>query len=609
MQAILSNIPGFIIRWQLGRRPVKKWVHFGSNQCYLKKLRLLFHGKATEIDYSEELYQESKSVRSDYVKWLDAVAGDYADSREWMFSAPAVRNTYTSDLFLNVCYLEVLGQFIEDKRDIDLIFVDSPALISVFRNSFSDRVAYVPINGFFGGMCYIRSSIRLFLRFFRYLIDYSLRFFAAKIVFKGRRKHLLKEKKDLVLIRNFITEEFSDTGNDIIERHFFPGLYSYLKEQGYVPVFLPIIVKPTNYIKLFKKVLSGRRNIIFAEEFLKLRDYIFAFLVPVRALRVAINPPLYGRYNISILLKDDYHFNLTSAEYLYATLLSCLGKRLKEVHWNPKWIINWTENQAFEKGILIGLKEHFPKMKIVGGQPFIMPPNYLSPVFSKQEKLYGLLPDRVLTLGPLWKNAVSEFVEDLEIDYSPAFRYASTNSEEPISMEGNDLFVLLGIDLENTLHIMRILLKAKEYLKSFENVLIKMHPASNFDENTLSDILGQRFPESFKFVGGKLGDYFDTVSVGLCGGSGTAVELVMKGIPVVVIGETHTLTMNYLDYKEDRDIWQICFSVNQVIEALERFRLFKKESPEKLVEKARNFHQEFIAEPSEKYWENCLIKA
>ena len=124
---------------------------------------------------------------------MDVVATDYADSKEWMLSVPAVRNTYTSDLFLNVCYLEVLGQFLEDKRDIDLIFVDSPALVSVFRDNFSDRIACVSINGFLRGIYYIKSSVQVLLRFFRYLIDYSLRFFAAKVVFKERKKYLLEK--------------------------------------------------------------------------------------------------------------------------------------------------------------------------------------------------------------------------------------------------------------------------------------------------------------------------------------------------------------------------------------------------------------------------------
>lgn len=447
------------------------------------------------------------------------------------------------------------------------------------------------------------------LRFFKYLIDYVLRFIAAKVVLKKRAEGLLKDKKNLVFIRNFITGKFSDSDKDTIERHYFPGLYTYLEDQGCVPVFLPVVVKPTNYIKLFKRALASKRNIVFLEEFLRLKDYFFAFLAPLRALRIKIKPPLFRRHDISNLLKDDFYYNLTEAGFLYASLLYCLGRRLKEAQLDPKWIVNWTENQSIEKGLIKGLKEWFPDMKVIGAQPFIAPPNYLSLTFSKQEKLYGLLPDRVLILGPLFRDSTAEFEKSLKIEYSPAFRYASVDAEKVNGVKGNGLFVLLGITLDNAVYIMRVLLKIYQQLKSFDHIFIKLHPSSNFNKDTMANVIGEKFPKLFNFVDGKLEQYFDDISVGLCGASGAAVELVMKGIPVVTIGETHTLTMNYLDHKEDCDIWRICFSSEQVVEAIRHFQLLQNKGPEELVKKANEFRRAFIVEPNEKHWDNCLIKA
>jgi len=157
MKIILSNIPRFIIEQQVNSGLVKSWIYFGSKQRHLKKLRSIFHGKADEVNYGEELYEESKSIRPDYVRWLDAVATNYPNNKEWIFSVPAVRNTYTSSLFLNVCYIGVFEGFKKKQREIDFIFVDSPSLALIFRDQFSCEETRGIVKNFFTSAYYLES--------------------------------------------------------------------------------------------------------------------------------------------------------------------------------------------------------------------------------------------------------------------------------------------------------------------------------------------------------------------------------------------------------------------------------------------------------------------
>jgi hypothetical protein len=610
IRVILSNIPGFMLARELKRGPVRRWVYFGAHHHVLERLKHAVGETAEQIDYGEKLYGFTKAQRNHFIQWIDQVASRCIDKKEWLFSVPAVKNTFTSNLFLYTCYVFVLEDMIQKGETIDLIFVDSSALAAVFEDSFSGRIIVSPANKWLKVMFRLRVFVKSVLRFGKYLIDFARKFISAKLVLRNRGRHLLKGKKDIILIRNFITNQFSDTQEDILERHFFPGLYDYLQENGHTPVFVPIIASTSNYRHLFREVFKSKKNIIFPEEFLKLQDYLYAFLAPWRALRLRLFSPCYGRYQLERLLKEEYYANLTEFGFLYATLLSCLGKRFRENGLSPQGIINWMENQAFEKGFIKGFRENFPDARLIGSQPVFIPANYLSMVSSEQEKRSGLLPDKVLVLGPAGKSYMTEFIKDVNIGYSPAFRYASALLDHPAHDQKNNLLVLLGYNLENAVHIMRTLSKIKGHLESFDHVMVKLHPAGYFDEMKLSKAVGGRdVLERYSFVNGRLEQYMDKVSVGLCGASGTAVELVMRGVPVIIVGDPQALTMDYLVYKEDRDMWQICFSTGQIIKTLERFKLLKEERSHDLIQKAREFRDAFITQPDEKHWENYLIKA
>ena len=608
MKIFLSNVPDFMLARELQRNSVKKWIYFGTDNSVSRKLERAFDKKAQQVNYGKRLYEISQAQRKQFILWIDQIAVCFLDRKEWLFSVSSVKNTCTSNLFLYTCYLVLLEDLIKEGEQVDLILVDSPALTALFQDRFSDSLEAAPINRWlklgFDGKVFMKSI----LRWAKYLLEFGRKFVPAKIILKDRGRQLLKGKKNFVLIRNFITGQFLDTRDDMMERHYFPGLYDYLKNKNYTPVFFPIVTKTSSYRRLYQKAAESEKNIVFPEEFLKLRDYLYTFLAPLRALSIKLPAPFYGQYQLGPLLREEYYANLTEYGFLYATLLSCLGKRWKEHSLAPLGIINWMENQVVERGMIKGFRENFPDISVIGGQPFFIQENYFSPVSSNQEKQSGLLPERILVLGPAGKQWATEFIKDAPVDYSPPFRYASVISEQLTNHQGNNLLVLFTIDFKNTIHVMQTLLKIESHLESFDRIMIKLHPAGHFDEKNLVEALGQNLSHRYEFINGRIEQYLNKTSMGLCGATGTAVELVMKGIPVIIIGESHVLTLNFLSCKKDPDMWQICFSGEEVAQALNHFKILKKERPQDFIQKAHEFRNFFIARPSEKYWENYLVR-
>ncbi len=604
---LLSCIPSFFLKLFLQKQPIKKWIYLGKDNTVSLKFRSVLPKDAIELEYAKKLYTVSQQMRGDFIGWIDDTSFAGKIQKEWIFSVPAVKNTFISDLFLNICYFFVLEGLRKEDPDIDLIIVDSSALALSVKEAFS--YDFFILNNFFIVFEKGRVFLKSILRFVRHVFSFLRRFWAVKIVLSSRARQLLHGKNRIVLIRNYITDHFLTTYQDTLDKRYFPKLYSYLEKEGATAVFLPIPVQIKNYKTLLSKVKESKENIVFFEEFLKLKDYLYTFLTPLRALRYRIRPPLLHNFNLSRLIKEEYYANLTQFSFLYAILLSCFGKRVKERDLRLSGLVNWCEFQSFERGLMFGIKQVFPQAQIIGSQPFLISPNHLSIIPSRQEKLFNLVPDKMLVLGPLGKDAAREFIKDFPVEYTPLFRYQSVFKSLSTIGVGKDLLVVLGYALSNTVYTLRILLAMEDQLKSFPKVRLKLHPVASFNQERLKKELGiDDFPSNFEFVTGPYEDYLASTSIAICGATGTSVELVVKSIPVVLISETNVLTMNYLAYKVDPDLWQLCFNAKEASGAIKHFLKLRKENPQHIQDKAFELRKLYFAQPNDQYWQNYLTK-
>src|SRR3989338_4393505 len=119
MKIFLSNVPGFTLARELRENPINRLIYFGTDNSALKKLERLFEGRGQQIDYGEKLYRITKAKRNEFILWIDQVAASLLDKKEWLFSVSAVKNTYTSNLFLYACYFALLEELVKEGERID----------------------------------------------------------------------------------------------------------------------------------------------------------------------------------------------------------------------------------------------------------------------------------------------------------------------------------------------------------------------------------------------------------------------------------------------------------------------------------------------------------
>ncbi|OGX06210.1 MAG: hypothetical protein A2Z88_06280 [Omnitrophica WOR_2 bacterium GWA2_47_8] len=606
MEIILSNIPTFLLATYRKRQPVNSWLYLGKNYNVVERIQGIWGPQAQEIDYARELYRISDERRDGFVGWIDKISFTNGAKREWLFSAPAIKNPYSSDLFLNVVYFFVLKNFIDAGKKIDLVVVDSSALARSLREAFPADIRLSPYQGILALRQAMGLSLRSVGRYGKSAYGFFRKRLWMAVVLKNRAQKILKASPNNIFIRNYVTGIYSEKADDISERHFFPGLNEFLKENNYQPVYLPFTVNVPCYKKLFQNVLKSKKIIIFPEEFLKAKDYWAALFAPFKALSCKLKTLPFGQYNFDALIKEDYYSNITEYAYLYAGLLSSFGRRLKEAGCALTGFINWAENQAMEKGLLSGLKEHFPGFKLIAAQPFLVPPNHLSFSMTKQDKILNLTPEKVLVTGPIRKESAAKYVPGLNVEYSPPFRYNNIFEFKDSSNTSNNIVILFGYSLSNAVYTLRTLIKFLDQLKGFDQVFLKVHPMGYFDAQKLKASFGQPLPENFKFVEDDVEKLAGQVSLGICGATGASMELVAKGIPVVCIAERYWLTMNYLVYREDPDLWELCFSEEEIISAVKRLQRIRSERPQDLKIRIEFFQSAFFAPSRKELWDNLL---
>ena len=262
---------------------------------------------------------------------------------------------------------------------------------------------------------------------------------------------------------------------------------------------------------------------------------------------------------------------------------------------------------AMEKGLICGLREAYPQLEIIGCQPCISPPNDLCLVPSRQDRLLNILPDKMLVLGPVGKEMMRDFVKDLSVDYSPPFRYRYIFEDEKNHLDPKNILVLFGYELEDAKNMLRTLLRLEGKIDNFDRIYLKIHPGGYFNKERLLREVGKPLPEQFQFIEDRLEDCLKDTCVGICGDTGTAVELALHAIPVIVIGQSQVLTMNYLAGVPEPDLWKLCFLESEVLTGLEKFREMKLNQETMLRKKAHRMRESYFASDQDQHWKNFLF--
>lgn len=434
--------------------------------------------------------------------------------------------------------------------------------------------------------------VKLLQYYFRNIVYFGiyllflLAFYVSRLKFVTNPSH-----KELILIDTFVLIDELEK-NKTYEDPYFIGLKEVLEKLGKHYAYLPVFCVTKNPLKLFKifKLLKKNRVPILAEyqllsgkDFLKIFYFILVYPMHVLAFVSIINE---GGYEAQ-LLKSELIDNLTNIIFFkFSRYLQ--GKKISKLTYENIKLISWFENQAIDKNLYKGIREGGNKIKIYGAQPFLAPKVMLNTLVDENEVRFGIVPDKIVVNGSYFipKSTTLNFTA------GPSFRYKKIFTTVLDEKNRKNLLILLPYYTEDARNILNLLNKIDI---SAQNIIIKAHPSTPMER------FKSFIPPKALVVSGDLYEMFKTTKVAIGAASGTLVEAVSLGIPVVSVKNVQRLDYNSLLLYGKGIIWEEVTNYAELEKTLAKFESALKNTNElnKIKRIAAQYKDMFFCPPTD----------
>ncbi len=555
-------------------------------------MKLYFTADAKiDPEHSVLFNQVAINIHKSFVDAVESLSGQNKDSIDWWVSSPASRNTSVSPLFHYCCCLALLQELIRANEHFTEIITDSRAFKKIIedylvKHGVNARVTLprLPLKQ------YLKELVRPIYTIFGIPLRHLLVFFITR---QAQPLHKPLPSEPLTLIDTFVMPGY------IEKDRYYPGVLEALSESEKQRVwFVPHLYgfRPWQYLSLVKQLRKSGRNFLLKDDFMKFGDYwcLWQYLFRVRKLQ--IKPSFFCGVDISPLVREELT-GFRGVSSSYTPLLNyCFAKRLQEADVKLRLVIKWFENQNNDRGWNAGFRRFFPDVEIIGYQGFIPPPAYCLHLYqTDMEKDSGVIPHKVAVIGKGLIQSARKFCSDLDVCVAPAFRFQHVWRKRKYSpaTNRNTIFVTLSIVISEAVYMLKLLVSADSEMVDNARFWIKPHPATS--QLQIQRAFGAGWPEQFEFMGGDFGNCIEKSNLLISSASSACMETLAKGIPVIIIGNNCGLTQNPIPETITEDIWRLCYSPEEVTDAIQ---FYQTRSPEKIKE-----HEEIGKRIREEYFE------
>ena len=543
------------------------------------------------IEQNKLLNDISVEIKSDFHVLVDEIYSKVDNNIYWYVNSLLSRNNFVSQVFFNLCYLELVKK-ISNANQIDEVIVLNLAQKDVLKNYYRDNK--VKITFFFDKKHQIKYFFKPFYGFLKNLLYSFLSIIHAS---KKRRNKFKLIKSQITIIDTFATPIEFKSG-DYKSRHY-PNdeLWDYLtKKQKETHFFYPEIIDVFSIGSVIKCLCNREENYLFRNDFLNIRDYMKAILSPIFINKVNFDSFLFREFKIKPLLNHDYYINRFNSMSFKGILNYYFFERAKECGIKLKLVLNWFENQPTDKGFNLGVRTFYPNTKIKGFQPFLQDLNFqfhLCPTKIEEER--KVIPQSIVVIGNKYLKLINKFYKGLRVTLGPGIRFKYIHKlNDSLTLKKDYVFVALPISLKESRYIINTIGNLIEKNKNHnlnKKWVIKPHPELNFDIiiNEFKNIL-----ENFKITYDPINILLQRSSLMITNGSTVAFEAMVLGIPVCVIAPKSGFIQNPVPVDLDSIIIQICYNEKDVFEFLQKISTLKKSDKKKLIKIGKKIKTEYF---------------
>ncbi len=343
-----------------------------KNFLYLKKKKvpvkdLSVHRKKILLEYKNTLINLDKNIP------------DVSDSL-WLASDLAENNLCLENFSLYILNsLAIIKEVLPKYKDVVFICDDDEQVFiysKILKNNgfeVSSRINYFFLLKRMLGFLW-RKMREVSKAFWKILILKFLRIYHKTPI------DLSIVKKSKVLCVNWIGLESFNPENLFFKDRYFGDFLSHLKKSN---IDLAVIGKPLDFnfpfYKIIKNSLKENKSSLFIQDFVKIREVLYSFVVSFRFLRYFNHRFKIDDINFSSLwkwfcLKDALNYRMSLAlETYYAS-----QNIFREIEESSITLVYPYENQPWEKLLSLSFRTQFPKGKVFAYQHFPVAQDYLT---------------------------------------------------------------------------------------------------------------------------------------------------------------------------------------------------------------------------------------
>lgn len=411
-------------------------------------------------------------------------------------------------------------------------------------------------------------------------------FLLLKIIHIASRQKSPRVKTGNVYIDSYLVVDFVLEGNDIVQ-NYFPGLTNVLKKIDRNYIVIPRFYgtsNPFSYFKLFQKFKKESNQILTEFELFGVKEFVklgfFLILYPFQILR-------FYRECILPLENNDflkYYFWIDmNGSNFFGGVRYLFGKKLSKILKPSDKVIQWFENQPYEKSLNRAIRESNLLSTIYGCQLFLFPPEVLNG-FVDPNEISVHVPDQILVNGMYYKDKFSSIQK-----LGPSIRYQNLFKTPIYQNKEKESLVLFSYFKTANKEIIKLL----NIISRNTQVNLKLHPTNSISD--YRDII----EFDYNLRSGDIYRLFENTEIVMGAASGTLVDAVACGIPVIVVTQNEQVDYSYLPNFAKGILWDIAYDSSSFQNSKDRLLRRVKNSSKERLEMIHRVRNEMFYEPTE----------
>jgi hypothetical protein len=522
----------FILTRELNREKFLKFSIFSKSEAVANKI----------------FQTNVKKLRKEFNNQLDTIAEKI--SIKWEATRTAESNILVNNFYRNIVMCQTVEDLLIDGLN-NLIITDVDELIYVFSKKNHFQRLY---------QLSFQNIINIY-KMTKDILKFCVHFCFSKII-----SLLFPRVLSDIIIHTFPNLNFKP--GEAYDETYFPGVKEFYNSNKKTTSFL-LSNTPLNPYKLFKFMNS--------QDFLVFNEYKFySFFDLLRAIYwylelFFLNPKTFSINNHNFLKCFEISHKKYGLDFdVLSTLLRYqLFIKIAKTGYKPELLLLEFEGMIIEKMLIAGLRESKITTKVFGYQHMAVFDNMMCNFFTPYQILNGLLPDKIICSGEIYRDLYAENkIPPEKLHVGPALRYNHIYTlETKVNLENNTILVFLPFNIEDCRFIINTL---KQNFVS-NRIIFKPHPKSSM--NRISSIAkGLDYKIENKSISALLSEYSTVISMN----SGALLDAALIGNYVIKLSRPFYIDLDPLF--RNTDLRVEVDTPAELLDAINKFPLQSKES-------------------------------